>query len=53
MDFKFQKKKLKIFNIYNGCLKNMLNFKKKLIIFNICMTDALKLMLNLKKNNNI
>ena len=33
--------------------ENYVKFQKKLIIFNICMMDALKLMLNLKKNKNI
>ena len=36
--------------MYNGCFKIMLNFKKKkLKIFNVCITDVFKLMLNLKK----
>ena len=36
--------------MYDGRSKIDFKFKKKLKIFNICMMDVLKLILNLKKN---
>ena len=47
----FKKKKIKnIPCMYDGRSKIDFKFKKKLKIFNICMMDVLKLILNLKKN---